>query len=268
MLRAYVDESSPADGHGRFVIAGYVSFCHEWEDFTDLWASTLAAAPAVPYFRMASFRDKKWREEHGITKEEADAKTEALASLIREPYFLFSCACSISHDEFREIITPQARRFRLGRLTWLKTPYNMVFQRLVRIVLWKIIKLGIVGDQVDFVFDDNDALFDDANKLRRELRTTLNEPYRSLLGEVIPGDNEKLKPLQVADLLAARLKDHCVDPKNIALETLLREITGKGDKNATRHLSRSEVEAFAAELATKPGYKHRNADEWKFESGG
>lgn len=68
MLRAYLDESSSGDSHGRFVIAGFVAFCHEWEDFAELWAAVLAAPPSVPYFRMSSFRSEEWRKEHGITK--------------------------------------------------------------------------------------------------------------------------------------------------------------------------------------------------------
>jgi hypothetical protein len=253
MLRAYVDESSSGDSHGRFVIAGFVAFCHEWEDFTELWAAVLAAPPSVPYFRMSSFRSEKWRKEHGITKEQAGSKLDDLTALIKDPYFLFSTIVSISQDDYSELIGPQARRFRLDN-TWLTTPYNYCLQRLVAITTWKINKLGICGDQIDFVFDDNDALFDDANRLFRELRKGQDEPYRSIIGDAIPGNDQTLKPLQVADLFAARVKDYCVNPTEESTR-LLRTISGRGDRNATKHLKRSDLQSFALDLAATPGTK-------------
>ena len=111
-----------------------------------------------------------------------------------------------------------------------------------------------MGDQVDFVFDDNDALFDDANTLFRELRQGQDEPYKSILGEAIPGNNERLKPLQVADLLAARAKDYCLNPIE-ETEQLLRAIAGHGERNATKHFKRDDLEKFAADLAAAPCYQ-------------
>ena len=235
MLRAHVDESSSGGRDGIFVIAGYVGFPSQWDDFINPWGSTLGAPPAVPYFRMSSFRDPEWRRQHSITKEQAQAKEDALAECLRDK-FLFSTTCTVSKADFDNTIRPHARRIG-NKDTWLKTPYNLCFQWLVTITLIKLGKLGIVGDIVDFVFDDNDALFDDANKMFRELKRTQAEPYRGMIGDAIPGNDKRLYPLQAADLFAGRMKDYCMEPVNKSKKDLVYTVSGRGDSNVTKQSS-------------------------------
>jgi hypothetical protein len=252
MLRAYVDESDAGTRGGIFTISGYVAFMPQWCDLTEEWTRVLETTPSVPYFRTASFRDKDWRDEHGVSCQDLDAKIAALESLLHEsPHILFSSIFTLSKDLFRSIVGPEASHFtRIGRVgkTWLKTPYNYAFQHFVRFTLRKVAMLDISGDQVDFVFDHNDALFDDASALLRELRKTMEEPYRSMLGDAIPGDDKKLKPLQAADFLAARVKDCFTNTNDKTLLESLRFVAGKGDRNITVKTRLQDLERFANNL--------------------
>lgn len=248
MLKAFADESSSGDSRGIFTVSGYIGRPAEWEEFSEKWAAFLAQTPSIPFFRMASLRSKEWRAEHGISKEQADAKVATMESLlIQSPHILYSDVFTVTQSDFTAIISPEVKRFRLKN-TWLKTPYNYAFQYFVRLAMEKAKLLG-VQEQIDFVFDCNDALFRDADKMLRELKKGLPEPYASTLGTALPGNNERIMPLQAADLLAARIKDHCMNPGDIECERLARKTAGTGVRNITVHAKQPLLAAFARRLS-------------------
>jgi len=97
-------------------------------------------------------------------------------------------------------------------------------------------ELRLEGETVDFVFDQNDPLFDAANAMLRELRTTIKpKGWKEALGSAIPGDDEKILPLQAADLVAGRLRDHCAASKDKQIYANLTAVTGIGERNITWH---------------------------------
>jgi hypothetical protein len=77
--------------------------------------------------------------------------------------------------------------------------------------------LGIVGDQVDFVFDRENELFDNANDLLRRTRRFFDPALFHMCGDAIQRDEDRVLPLQAADLIAGVAKDHCNDPQNMDL---------------------------------------------------
>jgi hypothetical protein len=239
VLRAYVDDSGSSGRDGFYVMAGIVAPTFVWDDFVDPWAEILNSGVPVPFFRQANFRDPEWRKAHGISKEQAEAKTNQLANAIKYPPLLFSVCCSVSKQQYREAITdPQLWRNagRIGKL-WLKTPYAFCFHQMIGLTLRQMVNyLGLAGEVVDFVFDRNEPLFDAANVMLRELRPTLQpKGWSEALGDAIPGNDEKVIPLQSADLVAGRLKDHCSTPKNKDIYKSLVGVTGIGNNNITWH---------------------------------
>jgi len=239
MLKAFVDESGSAGRDGIFVMGGLVAFASKWDEFVEPWDAALRADVAAPFFRTASFRSPDWRTAHGLSIDDANRKTEALAKIITYPPILFSVCCSVQKKDYRDIVVDSGvigNSGRLGKL-WLKTPYAYCFHNVIALTLEKIVnKLRIVGDVVDFLFDHNDPLFDAANAMLRELRKAMTIPgWRETLGDVIPGDDERLIPLQAADLLAGRLKDHCSSPKDAVIRESLLSVSGKDGDNITRH---------------------------------
>jgi Protein of unknown function (DUF3800) len=256
MLRAFVDESGTGGRDGVFVMGAVVAFVVKWEEFVTPWCEILQNGTPVPYFRTSSFRSEEWRTERRISKKHADEKTEALSRGFTYPPLLFSVCVSVKKQDYREAITEKKLYKGAGKLgsLWLKTPYAYCFHNIVALTLEKIVdQLGIGGDIVDFVFDRNDPLFDAANAMFRELRHSFDDTrWRATLGDVIPANDEVLIPLQAADLLAGRLKDYCEAPTSDSARAVLA-VSGTGDRNITRHITRARLDNFAKSLPKKGG---------------
>lgn len=259
MLRAYVDESGSAGRDGIFVMGSLVAFTSKWDDFVDSWHAVLTSDSAVPFFRAASFRDSKWRDEHGLSIDEAKRKADDLAKKITYPPILFSVCCTVQKQEYREIVVESGAYGKAGSLgkLWLKTPYAYCFHNVISLTLEKIVnKLGIAGDAVDFVFDRNDPLFDASNAMLRGLRKAISvSGWSETLGDAIPGSDETVVPLQAADLIAGRLKDHCSSPKDKAVYQSLLSVSGNGDNNITRHIRPPRLHELVKAIKAGPAWR-------------
>jgi hypothetical protein len=175
-----------------------------------------------------------------------DDKINLLSGLVRPPGTLFSVICSIHEPEFNEIVKEsQIRgdkgvRAVLGKHTF-NTAYAMLFHNTIAQVLNHVRHLGIVGDQVDFVFDRENELFDNANALLRKMRPTLEPDIRCLLGDAVQRDEDHVLPLQAADLIAARSKDQCNDPNNQKFRDSVSDLAGTSDFNTTCHIREHNI---------------------------
>lgn len=253
MLRAFLDGSGPGHANGIYVMAGYVAFCSTWADIAGQWDTSLNLKPAIPKFRMASARDPKWRGKHGITEFQMESRIHKLSILVTPPRTLFSVVCSVSEPEFERIVVEsgirgnKAVRKAVGKECF-KTAYSFLFQNVIARTLWHIHKLGIVGDQVDFVFDRENEKFDDAKRLLQELRTNLPIEIRNTLGDAVQRDDDKVLPLQAADLIAARSKDQCNDEHNQKLRRAIVALAGTGDNNVTLHLREKHIRGLVNAL--------------------
>ena len=80
---SYTDETASADRSGHFLIAGYVASETDWPYFSRRWSDEiLAADPPIPYLHMVEIRSEAWRQEHGITRVQADEKVRKAVQLI------------------------------------------------------------------------------------------------------------------------------------------------------------------------------------------
>lgn len=262
MLNAFFDGSGPGHSDGRYVLAGFVSFCSTWADIAERWESILAETPSIPKFKLTLSRSKEWRDRVGIREDQMSTKIDRLSELVTPPQTLFSVICSISEPEFRKVVdeaevrgNKEVRRA-LGKLAFT-TAYTMLFHNAVARTLLHVKNLGIVGDQVDFVFDRENELFDNANTLLRNMRRFLDPDLYSMLGDAVQRDEDKVLPLQAADLIAGAAKDQCNDPDNVDLRNRVSLLAGKGDHNVTLHLREKHIRnLIAAVLMPKPeGWK-------------
>jgi hypothetical protein len=261
MLGAFFDGSKPGHDNGRYVMAGFVAFCATWVDIAERWKSVLDEAPPIPKFKMALARDPKWRKSIGITAPEMAVKIEKLSLLVQPPQTLFSVICSISDPQFREIIDEtKIRGNKLIRSVFGKhafnTAYAMLFNNVVARTLWKVHELGIAGDQVDFVFDRENELFDGASGILRMVRRGLPKEIRPMLGDVTQRDEDDVLPLQAADLIAARAKDQCNNATNPSHIRAIRSLAGSGEMNTSLHLREKHIRDHVKGLLKPipPGY--------------
>ena len=251
---AYVDGAGTGHNFGRYVMAGYVAFVHQWQEFADAWSSELQRYPAIPFFRMASMRNAAWRYEIGISKDQAELKTKRLGRLLQDSsLILFSAISSVSQEEFERVMTDTGLRANkdvrqaMGRLCF-KTHYTYLFHSIAARVLWKLRDLEIVGDQVDFVFDREDQLFNNANVLLKNLRDRLPLEIRDMLGDASQNNDQTLVPLQAADYLAATARDYYAEPKNTKKRKRLLAASGTGHKNATLIHTEEHLRTMATAL--------------------
>jgi hypothetical protein len=246
MLNAFVDGSGPGHNNGRYVMAGYVAFCPIWSDIAERWEQTLAETPSIPKFKLTLSRNKEWRDQVGITEDQMERKIALLSELVTPPKTLFSVICSISEPDFKRVVeetnikSNKHVRKVLGKYVF-KTPYATLFHNVVARTLNKVRDLGIVGDQVDFVFDRENELFDNANDLLRRTRRFFDPALFHMCGDAIQRDEDRVLPLQAADLIAGVAKDHCNDPQNMEIRNQLLSLSGKGEHNATLHLTEQHI---------------------------
>ena len=256
MLSAFFDGSGPGHSNGRYVMAGYVAFCPTWAEIAEQWAGVLAETPSIPKFKLGLSRSKEWRDQIGIDHDQMKNKVGRLTELVAPPKTLFSVICSISEPDFERVVKETGIRGNkqvravLGKHAF-NTAYTTLFHNVVGRTLGKIRDLGIVGDQVDFVFDRENELFDNANAILRSTRRFFDPTAFHMCGDAVQRDEDKVLPLQAADLIAGIAKDHCNDPTNPEIRDRILEVAGKGEHNATLHLTEQHIRN-AIELMTRP----------------
>jgi len=263
MLNAFFDGSGPGHSDGRYVMAGYVAFCPTWADIAEEWAATLAETPSIPKFKLSLSRSKEWRDQVGISEDQMQNKITQLSALVAPPKTLFSVICSISEPDFKRVVeetgvsgNKQVRAV-LGKYAF-KTAYTTLFHNVVARTLNQVRMLGITGDQVDFVFDRENELFDNANSILRDMRRFFDPELFTMCGDAIQRDEDKVLPLQAADLIAGISKDQCQDPNNLELQNRIVSVAGKEKgENATLHLTEQRIrEMISAVLTPMPeGWK-------------
>jgi len=256
MLAGFFDGSGTHDNHGRYVMAGFVAFCSTWAEIAEKWATVLLEEPCIPHFRMADTRQPKWREKYHISEDQMEQKIERLSSIVAPGHVLFSVICSISLDDFNEVVTEHLAgdkeiRKHLGKL-FSKNPYSILFHRTVGQTVMHVHEMGISGDQVDFVFDRENQLFDQAKLLLDRVRSDVPKHLQGYIGDAIPRNSRTTKPLQAADLIAARSKDQCNDSQNPKFRDAITLLAGSvGNQNVTQHISKFRLEQLVDALLAK-----------------
>jgi len=154
---------------------------------------------------------------------------------------------TIPHDLHQKYVVDTAisRRGKLGKLKPIqKLPFYIAFSHLVPTVHALHYHQGF-RDRVDFIFDGDktdkglrdciavyDAIKDDFK----------DEPWYPLMGEIIPGDDKELPPLQVADMFAGHLRLSIMSGRAEGAIKLWEE---NGVKIACQYVGQDKLEKWA-----------------------
>lgn len=193
MLQAYVDDSASDVGDRRLFLAGYISTAESWVHFSDIWSEALAAAPSIDYLKMSEANALQG-EFRGWDGEDRDRKVRSLAAVIREIQPL-SIHSSISRSKVGSIIKPVVPHV-------FSSPYVLCFNAIMLPIAVRQIQAG-TKVPIDFIFDSQEGLGDEARTIYRLMREAQPEQIRELLS-VDPQfrDDKLVVPLQAADMLA------------------------------------------------------------------
>src|SRR2546426_7052304 len=203
MKQAYFDESS--DGE-VFLIAGWIAAAEGWERFNEDWRRTMAAAPAIRYFKhheAMSFEG----EFHGWTEEDRDAKVMAMAEVIAR-YDVFGMSGGIKLSTWNKIFDGKAAtRKELRNVLKFTEPYEACFHGVVATTLQHEAEKG--KEVVNFIFDEQTGLLKKHIALYEEFKANPDKfPFpaelRDIAGSITETSDGGVPGLQAADLLAGQ----------------------------------------------------------------
>jgi len=205
MLQAYVDDSASDEGDRRFFLAGYVNTADKWIRFSEAWQEELDQPPAIGYLKMSE-ANNLGGEFRGWEHEVRDEKLRGLARVIRHfgPHSIHS---SVSRTEFKSIVSPVAP-YGFNR------PYFYCFQAIIVPLANRMREEGLSGVPVDFIFDEQGGIGDEARFFYRIIRDGQPAAIRSILSrDPIFRDDKLVLPLQAADMLAWHVRrNHVTKP--------------------------------------------------------
>lgn len=244
ILQAYVDDSSSHVGDKRLFLAGYINSAERWIEFSQQWESALHSHPRISHLHMVEAQNLRG-EFRGWSEDARDQKVLALARVIRgsNPW---SIECSVSRDEYARILEPVSP-------APLKSPYFSCFWGIIDTAARYHRSLGIDGvPPVDFIFDDQGGVGDEAVMWYRWLKDEIPPDLRVLLGSTpIFRSDQQIIPLQAADMLAWHLR-RMHERKGLEQRPAMRLLIASGS-HVARYADSSTLESIAKKMRRVPG---------------
>jgi hypothetical protein len=203
MLQGFFDESAYGD---VFLVGGWVSDSETWERFTADWQSALDADPKIRYFKHHEAKGEPPSGEfEGLTRDQAEAKISRLVDVIchHKMYGVYSDLDIKTHNEaFADSVIP------LKQLRTFFKPihyYHSCLYSANAMVLQIEVDKGNTSDPVDFIFDQQEGLFDECRKLYEEFKGKFPPDKRAIAGRLTEARDTDIAALQAADLLVGQI---------------------------------------------------------------
>src|SRR6185437_3624341 len=202
MVRAYIDESERDD---VFIMAGWVARDSIWAAFDDDWNATLAAAPAIRYFKHNEAKSEPPKGQFaGWSADDVEKKVGALAEVVAR-HEMYGVNTGLWKSKWNAAFAgTQATPRQLRSI--LKFTHH--FAACFFTIHSDVLNLELERHQtepVDCVFDDCETLLDECIELLESQRANLPFTLKPLCGEIQKGNDKTTPGLQAADLLAGQL---------------------------------------------------------------
>lgn len=196
MQVAYVDESESSS----LLMAGFISTVEKWTEFSKAWKIELDSPPAIPFFHM----NDVLREKDGVfgdtPLQERTEKVKRLITIINK-WTDADFRCWMKLESYKRILKPTLNNFK--RLRKFDHPYLWLFVVGVLEGLSSVEIYGRKGKRIQFVFDQNEGLFDKVRKRYQEFSSLdAFAEVKAIVDSVEEKDDKVFLPLQAADLLA------------------------------------------------------------------
>ncbi|MDB5575879.1 MAG: hypothetical protein JWR80_1055 [Bradyrhizobium sp.] len=195
-LRFYIDDSGKNDPP-VFVLGGAAFASERVAAFEQAWNKVLAAAPAVPYFKMTEAKACRGAFQ-GMPPKERDAKVAALGLVLRE-HAVATLSVVVRHEDYDRVYADKMMR-------WMDRPYQMMFHFAIA-TAFKLCREQNLGESAEFVFDRQL----DHEKALRESYPAFRKGMEPTLAAFLPADprhaDDKVEvALQAADLVAWHIR--------------------------------------------------------------
>jgi hypothetical protein len=197
MLRAFFDESgTDPSSDMALVMGGFVASVEEWERATARWDEVCMQHPKIDYFsrKEATSLSKQFAT---FSRKSAQDKTDALARVISQ-FDLQGFCVTVSHDFFA-FRNPEISKGMFGSRI-----YDWAFITAIKGVIDFLDYRDAGEDKVDFIFDCRQEL-KECIPFFYDLKNKASSSSYRRCGTCIPGNDQELAPLQMADLLGGEL---------------------------------------------------------------
>jgi len=225
---AYIDESYGSRSRRRLVLSACVAPSETWKQFNEEWGQVLQSSPSISAFHMREARARNGCFK-GWKAIDVDYKIINLTEVIVRHHIRI-VTCWVDEDDYKETIgskTPSDFR----------NPYFVCFEAMV-IGLARVQRALGISTPVDYVFDEKGDPGDEALFWYEAIKESVQPEIRRRMGSApVFRDDEKVVPLQAADLVAWRyrrlLETTASDPE-LASSMRLDEL-GNAEFPITRH---------------------------------
>jgi hypothetical protein len=216
MSKCFVDDSGNHDSDPYLILAGWSGMVRTWDSFIDDWAEELEKPKRIDYYKHHEAASLSGCFEN-FTTQEATQKTIDM-SMVIATYHIYPFVVTVPRSQFKTSVVSQVIKVRQGKINRrVKSLFPAAFGSFVPFVLQKHYELG-VREKIDFTVDSDgksDKVLLDAMKVWREIKAAIkanpSNPFNQLAGEVVPGDDKEILPLQAADLLAGQVRSEIIN---------------------------------------------------------
>ena len=195
MLRAFIDDSGSDQHSPWYVLAGYIGTLEDWDSFDAQWDAVLSESPSIPYFRSAEAESLRWGPWRGVTREQRDAKIDALIDVIGRSTRRAICS-RMRRSYYDELVKGKVPKM------W-DNPYYFLYTSVIAAAI-NIERLDGHADEMDFVFDTDQEHEEQSNAMVPAL-LQMKSGWDSVVG-IHRKDDKAFKPLQAADLVAWQIR--------------------------------------------------------------
>jgi hypothetical protein len=194
---AYIDESKSSN----LLMAGFISTVEKWADFSEAWKKELDRPPAIPFFHMKEVLREKGGIFDEVPMQDRIDKVKKLIAVVND-WADVDFSCWMKLESYNRILKPTLNAWK--KLKKFDQPYLWQFVVGVLEGMSSLEIYGRKGNRIQFVFDQNETLFDNARKRYEELFSKLDAfaEARAIVDGVDERDDKIVLPLQAADLLA------------------------------------------------------------------
>ncbi|HEX3651997.1 MAG TPA: DUF3800 domain-containing protein [Rhizomicrobium sp.] len=204
MYRTFCDESGR--GEAAFVVGGLSAKVDRWLAFSDRWQAVLDAEPSLLHFHHS--------QRQGLTKEQHQAKIEALIPVVNE------------FVERGDLIVVDVAEYKAVYRNKVGVTYDQPFHiGYVSIFMQAAAHIADPSAKVDFVFDDvDDTALVELREAHREFSAICPaaEVKKRFGALPVTGNDEELPPLQAADLWSGIMRRAYRDRDPLAIRNLER----------------------------------------------
>lgn len=199
------DESAGKDRRDQFTFAGWIANERDWSEiFSPAWQGlVLDGPPKIPYLHMTDLRSRQWRENQGLSVEDADRRIDEAVAVIEAADFIFPIGLRVSgadmYDSFATIKVMSAKRKRAAF-----EPDFLCFLGYAMMALDYVSKQHPDCEKLDFIVEQNGKITDYIKDFHTGLSGVFAELARPdlarLVGDLLPVGKDRI-PAQAADVL-------------------------------------------------------------------